>query len=90
MDRLTEYAERDAEAYALEGDKSPLYPKTRTNLDATMKGLWKRVLKPAVERFQKARIEEEEHDKDEEEDSNPYDEMIGAFKRIISTLSAEI
>ncbi len=85
LDRLGEYVSRDADAYDAD-EASPVYPKTRTNLDATIKAWWKNTLKPAVEKYEKSMVEQ---DMDDEEDENPYHRVSDVLSRVIKTLAKE-
>ena len=81
LDRLLLYVGKDAEAFA-EGVAAK-YPKTTTNLDFTIKTMWKENLKASFEKY----LSDSEFDM---ERANPYDFIYDHVAKLQKSLGATL
>jgi len=87
--RLTLYI--DAETIALEKDKSPMYAKTKTDLDYTLKLLWKEQIKPVIEKkIQSKKNEDDTDDEDNEIDSETFFEFFQSISELVQVINSKL
>lgn len=77
----------DADATALKNTKSALYPKTKTNIDFTLKLIWKDKIRAVLE---KNRIKQRQKKRatDDHDDSNPYLEFFASVSELLQVVNS--